>query len=335
MLMERELWPPLYQAVRAVGKDFRQKYVSFQPWVVAAVFLWAALHDRPVSWACQPQHWSTTRLRPLRLPSAATLSRRVDGIAVGALLRAVEHRLRALGEPRLLSLLDGKPLPVSNVSKDKEARRGRGAGGMAKGYKLHTLWSGRPLPEAWGITPLNEAESVVAQRLVRQAPGAGYLLGDGNYDSGPLFDEAAQQGYQLLTPLPENAGQGHRKQSPARLRCRDLWQGEFGRSLYQARGQIERNYGTAVSFGGGLGPLPAWVRGRDRVRSWVWAKLLINAVRIRRLATAPKKAAPPQRTAAAARGRQASTERAIKDLRPPLQHPVALRACVLPNRVVI
>jgi hypothetical protein len=35
-----------------------------------------------------------------------------------------------------------------------------------------------------------------------------------------------------------------------------------------------------VSFGGGLSSLPAWVRGLDRVRTWVWAKLLINAVRI-------------------------------------------------------
>jgi hypothetical protein len=26
--------------------------------------------------------------------------------------------------------------------------------------------------------------------------------------------------------------------------------------------------------------LPAWVRGLDRVRTWVWAKLLINGVRI-------------------------------------------------------
>jgi IS5 family transposase len=329
--MERELWPPLYRVVRAVGKDFRQKYVSFQPWVVAVVFLWAALHDRPVSWACQARHWSTTRLRPLRVPSAATLSRRADGLAVGALLRAVEQRLRAQGEPRLLSLLDGKPLPVSNVSKDKDARRGRGAGGMAKGYKLHTLWSGRPLPEAWEITPLNEAESVVAQRLVRQAPGAGYLLADGNYDSGPLSDEAAQQGYQLLTPLPENAGHGHRRQSPARLRSRDLWQGAFGRSLYESRGQIERDYGAAVSFAGGLAALPAWVRGRERVRSWVWGKLLINAVRIRRLAAAPRKPAPARPTGAAAGAKRATSRWSAKDLRLPLQNAGKRGAAVTPS----
>ena len=38
--------------------------------------------------------------------------------------------------------------------------------------------------------------------------------------------------------------------------------------------------GRANHFGGGLGPLPAWVRGQDRVRTWVWAKLLINGIRI-------------------------------------------------------
>jgi hypothetical protein len=291
--MERELWPPLYRTLREVGKDFRQKYVHFQPWVIAAVFLWAALHDRPVSWACPPKHWSTTRLRPLRLPSDATLSRRADGLPVGALLRAVAQALRQGGAQRLLSVLDGKPLPVSNVSQDLDARRGRAAGGMGKGYKLHTLWSGRPLPEAWEVTPLNEAESVVGRRLVQQGPGSGYLLGDGNYDSSPLYDAAAAAGYQLVTPLPANAGQGHHYQSPHRLRCRELGQTAFGRELYALRVRIEQTYGAAVSFGGGLGPLPAWVRGRERVRTWVGAKLLINAVRILR----------------------------HKDLRPPLQNP--------------
>ena len=280
--MGRELWPPLYRALREVGKDFRQKYASYQPWVIAAVLLWAAVPDRPLSWACRPAHWPTTRLRPLRLPSAATLRRRVAGLPVGALLWALEQRLRQRGERRRLAPLGGTPLPVSNVSKGPDAKRGRAAGGMGKGYKLHTLWAGRPLPQAWEVTPLHEAESVVGQRLVRRAPGAGYLLGDGNYGSSPLYDEAAAAGYQLVTPLPENAGQGHRYQSPHRLRCRGLRQGPFGRELYALRYRIEQAYGAAVSFGGGLGPLQAWVRGHERVRSWVWAKLLINAARILR-----------------------------------------------------
>ena len=39
--MERELWPPLYRALREVGQDFRQKYVHYPPWVLAAVFLYS------------------------------------------------------------------------------------------------------------------------------------------------------------------------------------------------------------------------------------------------------------------------------------------------------
>jgi len=279
--MERELWPPLYHTIREVGNDFRQKYVSYPPWVLVAVFLWAALHDRPVSWACQRRHWSTTKLRPARLPHRTTVGRRIDGLAVGAFLRELERRLRDRQEVGLLALLDGKPLPVSGVSKDRDAKPGRGAGGKGRGFKLHTLWANRALPEAWEVTPLNEAETAAAVRLLGQAPGAGYVLADGNYDASPVFDAAAASGRQLVTPMPDpNAGKGHHYQSPHRLRCIELVRGAFGRSLYELRRRVEQLYGNAVSFGGGLGPPPAWVRGRERVRTWVWAKLLINAVRI-------------------------------------------------------
>jgi len=280
--MERELWPLLYGVLQEVAKDFRQKYVHYQPWVLVAVLLWAALHDRPISWACQPKHWSTTKLRPARIPSHSTLSRRVDGLVVGAFLHVLEQRLRDRGEPGLLSFLDGKPLPVGGCSKDPDAKVGRGAGRLAKGYKLHTLWGQRVLPEAWELTPLNTDEATVAARLLAQAPGAGYVVADGNYDSSPLFDAAARQGYQLVVPMPDpHAGQGHRYQSPYRWRCIELVRGEFGHSLLEQRWRIEQSYGNATSFGGGLGPLPAWVRGLERVRTWVWAKLLINAIRIR------------------------------------------------------
>src|SRR5215831_3352653 len=268
--MERELWPPLYHTIREVGNDFRQKYVSYPPWVLVAVFLWAALHDRPVSWACQRRHWSTTKLRPARLPHRTTVGRRIDGLAVGAFLRELERRLRDRQEVGLLALLDGKPLPVSGVSKDRDAKPGRGAGGKGRGYKLHTLWANRALPEAWEVTPLNEAETAAAVRLLGQAPGAGYVLADGNYDASPVFDAAAASGRQLVTPMPDpNAGKGHHYQSPHRLRCIELVRGAFGRSLYELRRRVEQLYGNAVSFGGGLGPPPAWVRGRERVRTWV------------------------------------------------------------------
>jgi hypothetical protein len=279
--MERELWSLLYRTVRATGREFSQKYKQIPGWVVIVTMLWAALHDRPIGWACKPSNWRTTRLRPHRLPSPATMSRRVDGVATGLLWRAVEQRLRALGTqvPALLSFLDGKPLPVGGCTKDRDARYGRGAGTMAKGYKLHAVWSNGPVPEAWEVTPLNADEPTVAQRLVPQLCGTGYLLADGNYDVNDLYDSAQQQGYQLVTPLPK-APPGRRTQSPQRLHSIDMMARPFGQDLYRLRIRVESLFGNATSFGGGLSPLPAWVRGLERVRTWVWAKLLINAVRI-------------------------------------------------------
>lgn len=283
--MERELWPPLYRLLRQVGKDFRQKYVQHPPWVLVAVMLWAALHDRPISWACQARHWNTTRLRPWRLPSPATMSRRIDTVGIGLLCNALEQRLRTSGVPTLVAFVDGKPLPIGGNGKDPDARFGRGAGCIAKGYKLHAVWAGRSVPEAWEVTPLNANEKAVAERLIGQLLYGGYLLADGNYDASYLYDAAAERGYPLVSPVRacKEPGSGKHYQSPHRLRSIALRQEAFGKALYKARTSIERNFGNATSFGGGLGPLPAWVRGQERVRTWVWAKLLINAVRIERI----------------------------------------------------
>ena len=49
--MERELWPPLYRLLQEVAATVRQKDVTYQPSIVVAVLLWAALHDRPIKWA--------------------------------------------------------------------------------------------------------------------------------------------------------------------------------------------------------------------------------------------------------------------------------------------
>src|SRR3954468_13564294 len=100
--MERELWPLLYRLLGAAAREFRQKYVQFQPWAIAAVLLWAALHDRPVSWACDPAHWSTTRLRPPRLPSQPTASRRMRRAAFDCFLNLLAERLRGAGLPSLV-----------------------------------------------------------------------------------------------------------------------------------------------------------------------------------------------------------------------------------------
>ena len=92
--MERELWPRLYHLVMDVGETLRWVNVTFQPHVVPLVFFWAALHDRPVCWACKRRKWSTTTLRPASLPSRATMSRRLRRVDTG--MRSYRFALRLL-----------------------------------------------------------------------------------------------------------------------------------------------------------------------------------------------------------------------------------------------
>ena len=67
----------------AGGLSGEAKGGVYQPWVIVAVILWGALHDRPRNWACQQKNWSTTTFRPLKLPSPSVLSRRADSVGVG------------------------------------------------------------------------------------------------------------------------------------------------------------------------------------------------------------------------------------------------------------
>jgi DDE family transposase len=280
--MERELWPRLYHLVEEVGAAVRQKGVTYQPALIVLILLWAALHDRPVEWACDGRNWSTTTLRPIALPAPSTMSRRLRSVAVAVVLRALEERLRAARPPALVQVIDGKPLPVGGLSHDPDARTGHGAGKIAKGYKLDAIWAGAPMPEAWALVPLDINESRVAPELIAATRGEGYLLGDNVYDSSALYDAAAARGLRLLAPRkdPEAGISPGHYQSPERLRAIDQMRRPFGAELLALRSAIERDFGNASVFAGGLSPLPAWVRRHHRVLRWVWAKLIINGVRI-------------------------------------------------------
>lgn len=280
--MERELWPPLYHLVMEVGKTMRLTDVTFQPHGIALVFLWAAIHDRPVSWACAEANWRTTTLRPFTIPSQSTMSRRLRRVDTAMFLRLVIERIRQTGNPHLIAVIDGKPLPVGGGSEDPEAHCGHGAAHLARGYKLFAVWDGRPVPAVYRVHPMNKNEDKVAEEMLGDlAGGGGYLLGDGEYDANGVYDAAGAAGYQVLAPREDpEAGLGHRYQSPYRLRCIELMGTSFGQAAFHARGDVEREFGHLTSFGGGLSPLPSWVRHQKRVWLWVAAKLLINAMRI-------------------------------------------------------
>ena len=250
--------------------------MSFFDSTIVAVYFWAVLHDRPVSWACDPGNWPTKlRKRLRRLPSQPTMSRRLGTTEVHRLLAAMEGQLLRTQTRGWVWIVDGKPLVVGGYSKDPDATLGYAVGGFARGYKLHAIYNGGPLPVAWELLGMNVAEPEVAQRLLRASSCSGYVLGDKSYDINHLHGTATSCGCQLVAPRKRpGTGLGHCHQEPGRLRSMALLDQDFGRALYECRDDIERDFGWLTNHSAGLAPLPAWVRRRHRVALWVQVKML-------------------------------------------------------------
>lgn len=288
--MERELWNWIMRAIHDVGRSRRDSaYHTHSTALIVRVYLWAVLKDRPTSWACDPRHWDD-RTRPQTLPSQSTMSRRLRTEHVQAMLEQIGRRLAGRCRPTLtlLKLIDGKPLVVAPHSKDPDARWGRGASQPAKGYKLHLVFSGKPMPDAFAVTPLDAAESGVARRLIPTLEGQGYLVADAGYDDDRLYRSAADRGHRFLAPRRRpHTGLARKPFHPDRLAAVALLEAgprmgqTFGRHLLRLRGLIETSFGNLTGFYAGLTHLPPWVRRLNRVKLYVHAKLIINAARIR------------------------------------------------------
>jgi hypothetical protein len=245
---------------------------------IVAVYFWAVVHDRPTCWACHADNWPKD-LWNRKLPSQPTMSRRLQTVEVQRLMGAMEGSLLRLQGRGWVKVVDGKPLIVGTHSKDSDCEWGRAGRSYGKGYKLHAVYGEDPLPWQWEITPLNVGENEVAARLIPALPRGGYLLGDKQYDSNPLHDIALETGYQLVAERKRpGTDLGHRRHSPGRLRSIELLQHDFGAALYQYRDTVERHFAWLTNHGGGLAPLPNWVRRFSRVQSWVQAKLIIHAI---------------------------------------------------------
>ena len=245
---------------------------------ILLTYLWAVLQNQPVSWACRSQHWPA-ELCATRLPTPATMSRRLRCPEFGALCERLLRHLHRGRRQGLLSSVDGKILAVSRHSRDGTATFG-GPQGRQRGYRLHLILGQNSRLEAWAIHPLHIDERPVARELVARTRLAGYLLGDTQYDDNQLYALCARRGVQLLAPRQKGPRRGlaHGPHSAARLRARALLEAShtgFGPQLYRLRRGIERFFGQLVSVPYGLPVLPPWVRGLPRVRLWVTAKLLL------------------------------------------------------------
>lgn len=281
--MEHGLFQRIRRTLRGLGRrrsSGRQRYTDAG---VLEVYLWAALNDRPVSWACDAKNWPPGTRRGV-IPNASTICRRMRTDSIRRLLERLRRVLEGHQQASLIAIIDGKPLPIGPHSHDRQAGYGRAASGKAKGYKLHAIIDGRGRVLDWRVAPMNGDERTIGRRMVRDLSHRGYLLADSNYDANHLFDAAGRHGVQLLAPRRggRTLGLGHRRQSPGRLRSRELIENDptgFGHALLKQRWRIERFFGQLTSAPGGLGYLPAWIRTWSRVRNWVAAKIAIHAAR--------------------------------------------------------
>lgn len=283
--MDGKLWKQLYRIVVQLSDSSRGRYQQFSDREVVIWFLWAVVNDRPMCWTCCLKN-VPAEMKGRRCPSTPTMSRRLRTPGVLELLKHIERFLTRPLKHCLCKYIDAKPLPVGHCSKDPDARFGH----AGKGYRLYVITDRNSVIYDWYIRPNNVSEVKMAEQLIPSLQGAGYLVGDGEYDANQLYDLAYQRDHQLIAPRAKpGTGFGHRKNSPARFRSCAILEKEpwidngFGKGLADARSQIERFFGNLTAFAGGLAPLPAWVRTLPRVQRWVRAKLIINAIRIRQI----------------------------------------------------
>lgn len=290
--MDRDAWKLTLAAVKRAARRLPRpaRRFAFADWLVVAMYLWAVAHDRPQSWACVRAHY-TSLFRPRKLPSVSQFNRRVACERTRQLLLLVHQDLGGTLVPTAISYLDGKALPVGPCSKDPDAKRGKVYKGFAKGYKLHAWVTEDKRIPLWAVTALNVHESHVARLMFTcefapRLSDRSLVVTDGNYDDHELHTDVAGSGGRLL-PGMRGLGQHpvtQRQMGPARRECVAAWGGEaapLARMVHRRRIAVEQTFSGLCSRGGGLGPLPAWVRRLTRVRRWVGAKIILYHAHLR------------------------------------------------------
>lgn len=305
--MDQGIWSNIREAIdralQAVPSYGRRPVFSDR--LIVRMLLWAVWHDRSLSWACNRGHYNSL-FRPKKLPSISRFGRRVKTQRVQEVLQFVHEDLATRGTAcpyDLLSYVDGKPVLVSPVSKDPDAKRGKACGGFAKGYKLHAIVNEHRRIVVWSVTPLNTDEKVIAEELVRcLPPGQGQqetaaglalqaplTLADSNYDSANLHKAFCQQGRKLLTPLRGEKFVGPDGRSPKTLAAMgpdrreviDIWENhpELARYIMKSRNNVEGTF-SVVSLACGLDRLPGFVRRLERVTRWIGCKIILYHARL-------------------------------------------------------
>jgi len=283
--MERDLWKTIIAAIKALPPRSPRNSVYTNKHILAVIF-WAALHDRPILWACKRSSWPIQAWRRI-LPDQSTMSRRMrEPMLLEDIGWIIERVQRALPEHRLL-LTDGKAYPIADRTNDPEAITGWASGRYAKGYKLHVIIDEGHRLLGWRIESMNQGEPTICRELVQELDRRSrkqVMVGDAGYSSNQLHLMSASRNIRLIAPRAKpGAGFGWRRHHRDRLSSTRLTEDRGGwmwPMLRARRGGVERYFSGLVTSCVGADHLPSWVRSLRRTRLWIGAKLAINAARI-------------------------------------------------------
>ena len=284
--MEHELYVAFNKILHDLSRSRcyqTSKQFTYDHFTIIRVYLWAVLHDRPTSWATQSRNWPAS-CKPQKLPCQSTMSRRLRCPKSQSIIHAISKRLGQGKPSRSHKIIDGKPLFISQYTQDPDTPKpGYAHGRYERGYKLYAIFSDQYMPAAWEVRPINHSELTVTREILLDQLSThetGYLLGDKLYDANHVYEKAGHLGLQLVAPHAfAGKGFGHCKQSKYRLKGLAIASSDAARDLLNQRTKIEREFAQLIGFGGGLTCLPMWVRRLQRVKLWVWEKLVINALR--------------------------------------------------------
>ena len=220
--MDRELWKLIYSSIkhaaRVAGRVGRRP--TYTDVLIVAMYIWSVWHDRPLCWACDREHYNSL-FRPRRLPSVSQFTRRIKSDACQSILQQLHDKLAGRGVMTDAGYIDGKPLLVNPVSKDRQATRGKISGGYAKGYKLHAFVNHRRRIVVFSVMGLNIAEQTVAAQMLPSLPPLApeaLVMMDSNYDSAPLHKLAEPMEIHLIHPLKGQDRVGAKGHHPVTLR---------------------------------------------------------------------------------------------------------------------
>lgn len=294
--VDREIWTItmdcVHRAARRVGSSGRRPVYPDR--LIVAMFLWATWHDRCLSWACDRCHYNSLFRPRSPLPSVSQFTRRIKTEQCRQILQLVHIDLASRGVTPSLNYIDGKPLTVSPVSKDRDAGRGHVSGGYAKGYKLHAYITQSRRIAVWSVTPLNTDEKTTAREVLLPhlplpADPLGLLLADKGYDAAPLYKALGHRGHTLMTPLRGQqfiSGESHQPKSLSEMgkARREVLAGwthtpRLMRYVMEQRNNAEGVF-SVLALSLGLHALPGFVRRIHRVRNFVGGKIILYHARL-------------------------------------------------------